>query len=157
MNSRSIGVMAAAVLAVVAVSGAGLPVTYERLLKADQEPGNWLMYSGNYSSWRFSKLDQINRKNIGQLHTAWTYHSGDAAKGNGSTIECTPIVIDGVMYLTTAKSKVVALDADTGCERWEFDSHFSIEDRKCVSFRQVLTGCRTYLAALDILARPAPA
>jgi glucose dehydrogenase len=45
----------------------GLPITYERLLKADQEPGNWLMYSGNYAGWRFSKLNQITTQNAKNL------------------------------------------------------------------------------------------
>jgi quinoprotein glucose dehydrogenase len=88
--------------------------------KANQD---WPNVGNDQGGMRYSRRDQINRKNIGQLQTAWTYHTGDAARGNGSTIECTPIVIDGVMYLTTAKSKVVALDADTGCERWKFDPY----------------------------------
>jgi alcohol dehydrogenase (cytochrome c) len=47
--------------------GASLPITYERLLKADQEPGNWLMYSGTYNGWRFSRLNQITAQNVKNL------------------------------------------------------------------------------------------
>src|SRR5580765_8135564 len=84
---------------------------------------DWPNAGSDKGGMRYSKLEQINRKNVGRLTMAWRYHTGDAAKGNGSTIECTPIVIDGVMYVTTPKSKVVALDADTGCERWKFDPY----------------------------------
>src|SRR5206468_1279086 len=55
---------------------------------------------------------------------AWTYHTGDAAKG--TTIECTPIVIERVMFLTTAGSKVVALDAANGCELWKYDPYAGV-------------------------------
>jgi quinoprotein glucose dehydrogenase len=85
--------------------------------------GDWPSVGNDKGGLRYSKLTQINRKNVKSLEVAWTYHTGDAAKGNGSTIECTPIVIEGVMFITTAKSKVVALDADTGIERWKFDPY----------------------------------
>jgi quinoprotein glucose dehydrogenase len=55
------------------------------------------------------------------LRVAWTYHTGDAS--TGSTIECTPIVIDGTMFVTTVRCQVVALDAETGCVRWRFDPY----------------------------------
>ncbi|MBA3485341.1 MAG: pyrroloquinoline quinone-dependent dehydrogenase [Pirellulales bacterium] len=72
---------------------------------------------------RYSELDQVNRDNVGQLAPAWTYRTGELdADGNGKTIECTPIVVDGVMYITTGAMRVVALDATTGEERWQFDS-----------------------------------
>jgi quinoprotein glucose dehydrogenase len=70
-------------------------------------------------------LKEITRNNVNSLEVAWTYHTADA--GAATTIECTPIVIDGVMYLTTATSKVVALDADTGCERWKYDPYANIK------------------------------
>lgn len=96
-------------------------------LIAPQSPAesteNWSNVGNDKGGMRYSKLKQINRKNVGQLQVAWTYHTGDAAKGSGSTIECTPIVIEGAMYVTTAKSQVVALDADTGRERWRFDPY----------------------------------
>ncbi|WP_337173336.1 pyrroloquinoline quinone-dependent dehydrogenase [Paludisphaera sp.] len=71
---------------------------------------------------RHSPLDQINRENVARLEPAWTYHTGELdANGLGKTIECTPVVVDGVMYITTAYLKVVALDAATGAELWKFD------------------------------------
>jgi quinoprotein glucose dehydrogenase len=70
---------------------------------------------------RYSKLDQINRANVTRLKPAWTYHTRELEGRIGKTIECTPIVIDGVMYVTTGYLRVVALDAATGKELWQFD------------------------------------
>ena len=54
---------------------------------------------------RYSSLKQIDRDNVAQLEVAWSYHTGE----EGKTIECTPVVADGVMYVTSAYLKVVAL------------------------------------------------
>jgi quinoprotein glucose dehydrogenase len=70
---------------------------------------------------RYSPLDQINRENVSRLKPVWTYNTGELGRRNGKTIECTPIVIDGVMYVTTGYLRVVALDAATGKELWQFD------------------------------------
>ena len=67
------------------------------------------------------QLDQINRGNVTRLKPAWTYHTGELEGRTGKTIECTPIVVDGVMYVTTGYLRVVALDAATGKELWQFD------------------------------------
>ena len=75
MTSGRTGVWAVAAFLLTAaswtLSGQSQAVTYERLLKADQEPGNWLMYSGTYSGWRFSKLNQINTQNVKNLRVKW--------------------------------------------------------------------------------------
>ncbi len=76
----------------------------------------WLTYGGTYDEQRHSKLDQINKENVGQLGVAWTY---DLATNRG--VESTPIVVDGVMYVTSAWSVVYALDAKTGVEKWVYD------------------------------------
>jgi quinoprotein glucose dehydrogenase len=70
---------------------------------------------------RYSSLDQINRENVRRLEPIWTYHTGELEGRPGKTIECTPIVIDGVMYITTGYLRVVALDGATGKELWQFD------------------------------------
>jgi quinoprotein glucose dehydrogenase len=70
---------------------------------------------------RYSPLEQINRENVMQLKPAWTYHTGELEGRVGKTIECTPIVIDGVMYVTTGYLRVVALGAATGKPLWQFD------------------------------------
>ena len=81
---------------------------------------NWANVGADKGASRFTYLAQINWQNVKKLKVAWTYHTGEEAK-SGSTIECTPIVIDGVMYITTVKLKVVALDAATGHEIWTYD------------------------------------
>lgn len=76
----------------------------------------WLTYGGTYDEQRHSKLNQINKDNVGQLGVAWTY---DLATNRG--VESTPIVVDGTMYVTSAWSVVYALDAKTGAEKWVYD------------------------------------
>jgi quinoprotein glucose dehydrogenase len=89
-----------------------------------QEPGS---YAGNYSTLRFSSLQQINRKNVARLKRAWTYHTGDLNRGNETDrhhiapFETTPVVVDGMLYLSTPSNRVIALDAETGREIWQFD------------------------------------
>src|SRR5579884_2207760 len=85
------------------------------------ERGDWPNVFNDKGGTRYSTLDQINRKNVKDLRVAWTYHTRDASPG--STIECTPIVIDGVMYITTVTTKVVALKPDTGSEIWTYDPY----------------------------------
>jgi quinohemoprotein ethanol dehydrogenase len=91
-------------------------VTAARILHADQEPGNWLTHGRTYDEQRFSPLKTINTKNVSQLELAW-YYDLDTHRGQ----EATPLVIHGRMYLTTAWSKVVALDAATGALLWSYD------------------------------------
>ena len=70
---------------------------------------------------RYSELAQVNRENVSRLRPAWTYHTRELEGRKGKTIECTPIVVEGVMYVTTGYLRVVALDAATGKEIWQFD------------------------------------
>ncbi|MBI1872520.1 MAG: PQQ-binding-like beta-propeller repeat protein [Acidobacteria bacterium] len=88
-------------------------VPYERLKQAETEPSSWLTYSGNYKSHRFSPLTQINRQNVGQLKPAWVYQIRQAG-----IVETSPIVVDGVMYITEPPSTVTALDVRTGRPLW---------------------------------------
>jgi quinohemoprotein ethanol dehydrogenase len=87
-----------------------------RLLHADQEPGNWMSHGRTYSEQRFSPLKQINDQNVAQLGLAW-YMDLDTRRGQ----EATPIVVDRVMYFTTAWSKVFAVKAATGEKLWSYD------------------------------------
>lgn len=82
-----------------------------------ESAGNeWLTYGGTYDEQRHSKLTAISKENVGELGVAWTY---DLATNRG--VESTPIVVDGVMYVTSAWSVVYALDAKTGAEKWVYD------------------------------------
>ena len=90
-------------------------VPYERLRNADQEPGSWLTYSGAYHGQRFSKLDQISTGNVADLRAVWVYQ----VEGSGE-IETTPLVADGVMYVTELEARVTALDVRTGRPLWAY-------------------------------------
>ena len=79
----------------------------------------WEAYGGGPESLRYSALDQINRDNVGQLEVAWTYDTGDVFER--SEMQCNPIVIDGVLYGTSPKLRVFALNAATGELIWSFD------------------------------------
>jgi quinoprotein glucose dehydrogenase len=82
---------------------------------------DWPGVGNDPGCMRYFELDQITRENVTRLKPVWTYHTGELEGRTGKTIECTPIVVDGVMYLTTAYLRVVALDAATGKELWQFD------------------------------------
>lgn len=93
--------------------------------RGDQPAGDdWAYVGGNAGGARYSTLDQIDRSTVAKLEPAWTYSTGELQpNGNGPTIECTPIVVDGAMYITTGRRVLVALDAATGQQRWRFDPH----------------------------------
>ena len=75
----------------------------------------WPSYGGGPEQIRYSRLSQINRSNVRQLQVAWTYDAGEEGG-----LQTNPIVIDGILYATTPKHRIVALDAATGTERWSF-------------------------------------
>src|ERR1041385_7496980 len=111
----------AATLAVVAwtwTAGAGISLGAE----GQGADVDWPSVGGDSGCMRYSPLDQINRSNVKQLAPAWTYHTGELSRSEKKTIECTPIVIEGTMYIVTGHLRVVALDAGTGRELWQFDS-----------------------------------
>jgi len=87
-----------------------------RIMNADSEPAMWMTVGRTYNEQRFSLLKQINDTNAAQLGLAWSFDL-DTARGQ----EATPLVIDGVMYFSTAWSMVKALDAKRGALKWAFD------------------------------------
>ena len=88
----------------------------------------WRVYSGDSAGTKYSPLDQINRSNVSKLQVAWTYHTGDSRRKPSTTIECNPLVVNGVMYLTTAQMKLAALAADTGKLLWQYDPFEGIDE-----------------------------
>jgi len=92
---------------------------------ADGTIAEWPYYGGDAGGSRYSPLTQIDRNNVSQLKVAWEYHTGDASDGSDnrrkSEFETTPIVAAGAMYLTTPFNRVIALDPETGREKWSFD------------------------------------
>jgi quinohemoprotein ethanol dehydrogenase len=87
-----------------------------RILAADAEPGSWLTHGRTYEEQRFSPLTTIDRSSVGGLGLAWSY---ELRTDRGA--EATPLVVDGVMYVTSAWSVVHALDARSGEELWVYD------------------------------------
>ncbi len=95
-------------------------VDANRIGNADAEPQNWLAHGRTWSEQRYSPLADINESNIGDLGLTW-YFDLDTARGQ----QASPIVVDGVMYTTSAWSKVQVLDAATGQLKWQFDPEVS--------------------------------
>src|SRR5262249_22564390 len=93
-----------------------LSLALPSLLSAQR--ADWPVYGGNTDNTHYSTLSQITPANVGQLKVAWTYETKDEFKG--SEMQANPIVIDGVLYATTPKMRVFALDATTGRELWSF-------------------------------------
>ena len=90
----------------------------QRIIKSQQiEPGNWLTHGLTYKEQRFSLLTQINKSNLDELGLAWTKQIGDF----NMRMQGTPIVVNGVMYVTNGWSVVYALDAANGTELWRYD------------------------------------
>jgi quinohemoprotein ethanol dehydrogenase len=88
----------------------------QRIVAADEAPGDWLSYGRDYGEQRFSPLTQVNKKTIKDLELAWSF---DMYTNRG--LEASPIVVDGIMYMTGSWSVVFAVDAVTGEEIWSYD------------------------------------
>ena len=98
-------------------------VDYERILNAREEPQNWLTYYGAYDGQRYSPLDQINTENVKRLLPAWVFQAGTTGLIAGAStysFEATPIVVDGIMFVTGWDGWLWALDAKTGVEIWRY-------------------------------------
>ena len=91
-------------------------INQSRIINADSEPHNWLAHGRDYNEQRFSPLKKINKENISQLELEWSFDM-DTTRG----LEATPIVDNGVMFVTNAWSTVHAIDAKTGKELWFYD------------------------------------
>jgi quinohemoprotein ethanol dehydrogenase len=92
------------------------PVTNTDRIAANADPDQWLSHGGSYAEQRFARLEQINDGNVGRLGLAWSFDF-DTHRGQ----ESTPLMVDGRLYVSSAWSKVFALDAATGKELWRFD------------------------------------
>lgn len=119
---------------------------------------DWGFYGGDAFGRRFSSLEQINRGNVAHLELAWLYRTGELGAGftraGKMTFEATPVLAYGALYLETATNIVIALDAQSGKERWRFDPHidrarrYSEATSRGVSLwedsglRQVAVACR---------------
>ena len=120
-----------------------------RIINADSEPGNWLAHGRTYEERRFSPLTSIHRGNVAELGLQW-YRD----MGTNRALEATPIVVDGIMFLTSAWSRVHAIDALTGQEHWSYDPQVPKEwgRRACcdvVNRGVAVYNGRVYVGTLD--------
>ena len=135
------------VVAVVCLgSTATRAVEETRLLQAHADHDNWLTYGHGYANQRYSGLEQITTDNVQRLVPKWIYQTGVLG-----TFPTSPIVADGVMYLTTPYNHVVALDAATGAERWRYTHEMSVDTLCCGTHnRGVAIGYgRLYMVTAD--------
>ena len=122
-------------------------VTYERIHAAASEPQNWLTYSGTYSGWRYSTLNQINAGNVSHLSLQWAFQVGDIGQ-----LETTPLVVDGVLYGTGQNNKAFAIDARTGRAIWRYQRNLPDKLQPCcgmVNRGMAILGNRLFMATLD--------
>lgn len=126
-----------------------IDVPFSRLLNAAEHPEDWLMYSGDMHAHRHTKLNQVNRGNVRDLRVAWAAQLRPATK----PLAATPLVVNGVMFVTEAPDGVVALDARNGRELWRFTR--PVDPSKlpvcCGAFNRgvAVLGSRVFVATLD--------
>jgi len=109
-------------------------LTADRLVRARAEPQNWLTYYGAYDGWRYGALDQIDTTNVKSLRPAWVFQYamlGLLANVVTYGFEATPIVVDGVMYVTGPNGYIWALDAATGRKLWQYQHQVPIDVALC--------------------------
>jgi alcohol dehydrogenase (cytochrome c) len=138
-------IVSAAVLTAAATANA--QVTFERLLNASAEPHNWLTYSGSYMSQRHTALTQVRPNNVGELELKWVFQAQSL-----ESFETTPLVVDGVMYLTEAPNTALALDARTGRPFWRYQYTPSADSRPCcgrVNRGLAILGNTLFMATID--------
>lgn len=89
-------------------------------------PGEWTSYGRDPGASRHSPLTQITRENVARLQVAWTYRTGETGpppeNGAPPSLEATPLMVEGLLYLSTPRGRVIALDPVTGRERWRYDA-----------------------------------
>ena len=122
-------------------------VTFARLKNAAAEPHNWLTYWGDYRGTHYSGLKHITPANAPSLKSAWTFQTG------GNTIETTPLVVDGIMFVTGPLSDASALDARTGRPLWRYSRRLPQVASHCTVMTNrgmAVLGDRVYLATLDM-------
>jgi alcohol dehydrogenase (cytochrome c) len=125
---RRLGQLALGLLLLAGAAQAQEPtkVPFERIRDAGRDAGNWLSYGGNYSSHRHSTLTEITPANVANLKPLWVYQQADTSKW-----EVTPIVVDGIMFISERPNIVTALDARTGRPLWNYRRPFPDDVRIC--------------------------
>ncbi len=122
-------------------------VTQDHLLHAADNQDNWLMYGRTYDAHRYSPLKQINKKNVARLIPQWSFQTGVL-----DGFECTPLVIDGIMYVTTPWNHAYAIDCKTGSQLWHYQKSLPENMALCcdaVNRGFAAWGERLYMTTLD--------
>ncbi|HYM12532.1 MAG TPA: pyrroloquinoline quinone-dependent dehydrogenase [Bryobacterales bacterium] len=156
-RSGGLSIRPAIILALAAVAG----------IAPGAGPADWPVYGRDAAGTRYSPLAQITRQNVRQLRVAWIYHTGDVLDGEKTgkpiAFEATPIEVDGTLYFPTPFDRVIALDPETGQERWKYDPKVDLTvpygdglvSRGVASWRDSKRGAkgpcrrRIFLATLD--------
>ena len=116
IRTLSAALLAGCTLNVAMAASGAANVTAERLVKAEKEPGQWMTYGGTYSEQRFAPLKKIDSGNVGELGLKWFADYDTNQNQHGS-----PLYIDGVIYVSTARNVVYAFDAKTGKQIWKYN------------------------------------
>ncbi len=122
-------------------------VTTDQLLHSSDTPANWIQYAATYDGHRYSSLSQINRDNVSQLNAQWVFQTPIAG-----FFENTPLVVDGIMYVTAPEDLAFALDARTGRKLWSYKRTLPEKLRACCGHTNrgfAMLGSRLFLATLD--------
>ncbi|HWP45891.1 MAG TPA: PQQ-binding-like beta-propeller repeat protein [Candidatus Limnocylindrales bacterium] len=121
-------------------------VTDAHLLNAQQDKANWLLYGHDYTNQRYSPLDQIRTDNVQNLVLKWIYQTGKIG-----SFQTNPLVVDGIMYVTTPYNHVVALDARTGKQLWRYEHKLRTEKFCCGPANRgaAVAYGKVYMATLD--------
>ena len=149
MRTCSRLVVGGVLCSIVVTGGARLTaqVTADRLLNAAREPQQWLTYSGSYDGTRYTPLDQINRGNVRRLSLQWVFQTG--IRGWHET---TPLVVDGVMFLTAPQNHAFALDVRTGRPLWHYERTLPKEMSLCCGPQNrgvAALGDKVFMGTLD--------
>ncbi len=123
-------ILLAAVLAAAVAGARDLPFGGDGL--ADSVTADWPAYGRDAGGSRYSPLSQVTRDNVRHLEVAWVYRTGDWSDGRGeiestSAFEATPILVDGLLYVSTPFNRICALDPTTGQEKWVFDPEIDLK------------------------------
>lgn len=139
-----------------------LPITFAQGQERTAPWGytEWRAYHGGPENLHYSSLKQIDRTNVPKLTVAWTYDTGDVFQG--SELQCNPVIANGLLYATSPKARLFALDAATGILRWSFDPHHGEKDSSVFRIRgttywesgndrRIFYAVRQYLYAINAM------
>jgi PQQ-dependent dehydrogenase (methanol/ethanol family) len=123
-----------------------LNVSFQRIRNAREEPQNWLTYWGDYQGTHYSRLNSITADNVHSLESKWSFQFA------GTNVENTPLVVDGIMFVTGALNNAAALDARTGRPIWRYTRRLPMVHAQCTVMTNrgfAMLGDRLYMATLD--------